>query len=293
MNWQKCLKIRGTLKADEHLARHTSFKIGGHAQLWAEPARAPDLQNLVNFARTKKLPLRIIGAGSNILIADKKLKGIVVKLNSPYFKKITIRRRLVSAGAGASLSRLVRRTQQAGLSGFELLAGIPGTVGGALIMNSGNIGDRLIDVTVMDRYGRIKALLKKDTRFIYRDSNLKRYIILNVSFKLKKKNKMAIAKFIKNYLDYRWEVQDYRYPSAGCFFKNPGSKSAAYFIERAGLKGCSFRDAAVSLKHANFIINKGKASSSDVLKLAEYITRRVRKKFNLNLKPEVKIWKQI
>jgi len=228
----------------------------------------------------RKLPLRIIGAGSNILVDDKEIRGIVVKLNSPYFKRIVIEphtnfckkqsEKVIAVGAGVSLAQLVRRTQRNGLSGFELLSGIPGTVGGALIMNSGNIGDRILDVTVMDKQGRVKILKRKETQFSYRSSNLSRYVILNAHFKLIKKNKKAIAKFIKDYLDYRQEVQDYAYPSAGCFFKNPDSKSAAYFIERAGLKGSSFGDAAVSSKHANFIINKGKASFLDVVRLVKH-----------------------
>jgi len=249
------------------------------------------LRNLVDLARRKKLSLRIIGAGSNILVNDRQIKGIVVKLNSSYFKKVTIKQDSLRAGAGVGLTRLVRRAQERGLSGFELLAGIPGTVGGALIMNAGNIGDKVLDITVMDKQGRVKILKKKDTQFSYRHSSLNGYIILNANFGLIKKDKRVIAKSIKDYLDYRRKTQDLTYPSAGCFFKNPNAKSAAYFIERAGLKGSSFGDATVSLKHANFIINKGRASCVDVLRLARYISRCVSKRFGLVLKPEIKIWK--
>ncbi|MGD9014870.1 MAG: UDP-N-acetylmuramate dehydrogenase [Candidatus Omnitrophota bacterium] len=289
MNWQRYLK--GKLKKKEYLARHTSLRIGGPAQFWFEPDNLSALRNLVELARRKKLLLRIIGAGSNILVNDQPIKGIVVKLDSSYFKKVTIKPHSIRAGAGVSLAQLVRRTQKRGLSGFELLAGIPGTVGGALIMNAGNIGDKVLDITVMDKQGRVKILNKKDTRFSYRGSNLNGYIILNANFRLIKKDKRIIAKSIKDYLNYRRKTQDLTYPSAGCFFKNPNEKSAAYFIERAGLKGSSFGDAAVSFKHANFIINKGRASFVDVLRLARYISRSVNKRFNLNLQPEIKIWK--
>ena len=262
-------------------------------QFWFQPSDLADLQNLVKLARRGKMPLRIIGAGSNILADDRKIKGIVARLDSPCFKRIAIKQDIIRAGAGVRLAQLVRRTQENGLSGFELLSGIPGTVGGALIMNAGNIGDRVLDVTVLDRCGRIKTIKHKDARFSYRSSNLDRYIILAARFKLFKKDKKAIAKSIKDYLDYRRKTQELSYPSAGCFFKNPNSKSAAYFIERAGLKGSSFGDAAVSHKHANFIINKGKASFDDVLRLAKHITRCVKERFNLDLDPEIKIWKQI
>ena len=155
MSWQKFLK--GKLKINERLAKHTSFKIGGPVQFWVEPEDLSDLKNLVLLARKKKIPLRIIGAGSNILVNDRGIKGIVVRLNSPYFKRIRVNpalsysrstllcrkggvnQQIISAGAGLNLAQLVRYAQKFGLSGFELLAGIPGTVGGALIMNAANI----------------------------------------------------------------------------------------------------------------------------------------------------------
>ena len=312
MNWQRSLKLKGKLRTNERLARHTSFKIGGPVQFWFEPRDLSDLQNLVNIVYKKRMPLRIIGAGSNILVDDRGIKGMVVKLNSPCFKRITVdphtnlryrgkkgqqvgvgvNRQVISAGAGLSLARLVRFAQENGLSGVELLAGIPGTVGGGLIMNAGNIGDRVLDVTLMDKQGRVKTLKKKDTQFGYRSSNLGRYIVLNAHFKLIKKDKRAIAKSINDYLDYRQKTQDLSRPSAGCSFKNPNSKSAAYFIERAGLRGSSIGDAAVSSKHANFIINKGRASFADILRLKAYIIRCVKIRFNLDLEPEVRIWRK-
>ena len=208
-------------------------------------------------------------------------------------------------------------------------------------MNSGNIGDSVLGVTVIDEQGRVKLLKRKDIRFGYRNSNLIRYIILGAFLKLIKKDKRGIKKKIKEHLDYRQKTQDLSWPSAGCIFKNPSfdalrllridpersrmgpnsksalrlrselivsdhplnsgmsrvksrdrdERSAAYFIERCGLKGSSFGDAAVSSKHANFIINKGKASFVDILKLITYITSCVKKKFNLDLEPEITIWK--
>ena len=336
MNWQRFLK--GRLKKEECLARHTSFKVGGPVQFWIEPGDLSDLQKVVLIAGKRKMPLRIIGAGSNILASDKGIKGIVVKLNFPYFKRIHphtnlqsqcktekqvgvgLNQQIISAGAGLSLARLLRCAQENGLSGFELLAGIPGTVGGALIMNAANIGDNVLDVTVMDKQARVKILNREDIQFSYRSSSLNRYIILSARFKLIYRDRRAINKRINRYLDYRQKTQDLSKPSAGCIFKNPppssrlpssprlrrisqrivhrsfseggqNSKSAAYFIERCGLKGSSFGDAAVSFKHANFIVNKGRASYSDILRLIVYITKYVKKRFNLNLEPEIKIWR--
>lgn len=298
------------MKINERLAGHTSFKVGGPVQFWIEPKGLSDLQNLVNLACKKEMPLRIIGAGSNILVDDRGIKGAVVKLNSPYFNRISVcpysnhltqkgrrigvglNQQVISAGAGVSLARLLRYAQNAGLSGCELLAGIPGTVGGALIMNAGNIGDNVLDITVMDRQGGVKILKRKDIQFGYRESELGRYIILNAHLKLIKKDRRAVSKIINEYLDYRQRTQDLSRPSAGCIFKNPDSNSAAYFIERCGLKGSSFQDAVVSSKHANFILNKGKASSADILRLIRHITRCVKKGFNLYLEPEIRIWRK-
>lgn len=298
------------------------------------------------------MPLRIIGAGSNILVDDRGIKGIVVKLNSPYFKEISINpgsnyvtkqgrrvdtgigQRIISVGAGVKLTRLIRLVRDNGLGGFELLAGIPGTLGGALVMNAGNIGDRVLDVTVVNKRAQVKILDTNDVQFGYRSSNLNRYIVLSARFKLIKKSKREIRKKMNQYLNYRHKTQDLSHPSCGCFFKNPDKKSvlrlrlvrqsdsglmespstssgclegcraksrrraeskpsAAYFIERCGLKGSRIGDAAVSFKHANFIINKGRASSCDVLRLMEYITGCVKKRFHVHLEPEIRIWKRI
>ncbi|MFH1338329.1 MAG: UDP-N-acetylmuramate dehydrogenase [Candidatus Omnitrophota bacterium] len=293
------LSLKGKFRINERLAGHTSFKVGGVVRYWAEPQDIPDLRNLVAFAKNKKMPLRIIGAGSNLLVNDGKIKGVVVKLSSNCFKSIKkVNQRMLRVGAGLSLARLVSYTRRSGLSGCELLSGIPGTVGGALAMNAGGIGDSVFDVSVMGHNGRIKILGNKDIRFGYRSSNLGRYIILGARLKLVKRSKRAIGKSINEYLAYRRRTQDLSFPSAGCVFKNPDSErmarrvkpSAAYFIERCGLKGLSFGEAAVSDKHANFIVNKGKAGFSDIRRLMRHVAGQVRKRFNVILEPEIKIW---
>ncbi len=301
------------------MARHTSFKIGGPAQLWFEPVDILDLRRLVVATYKKEIPLRVIGMGSNILVDDRGIQGIVIRLNSSYFKRITVpnssltydmKQRdscIINVGAGLSVNRLLRYAQSKGLSGLESLAGIPGTVGGVLVMNAGDVGDKVLHITVMDKQGRIKTIKRRQAGFGYRESKLDYYIILNVDFQLSRWDSRMIQKKIDRFLEYRRKTQDLYWPSAGCFFKNPSITkrrintkhrstsmslgSAAYFIERCGLKGSFVGDAAVSLKHANFIINKGRASFSDVLKLKDCITKCVEGKFNLRLEPEVRIWR--
>lgn len=265
----------------------------------AEPRDIPDLQNLVIFCRRKKIPLRVIGAGSNLLINDKGLKGVVVKLDSLCFRRIipkspsdkNINKRIIDAGAGASLARICAYARREGLSGLELLAGTPGTLGGALVGNSADIGRHIRQVQVLEQDGKIKVLEKRNLYFTYRGSNLERYIILSARLELIKKNKKTVSNTFSEYLVYRRKTQDFSLPSAGCVFKNPALKNpAAYFIESCGLKGFSIGNAAVSAKHANFIVNKGQASYTDIRKLIACIVQRVQKRFSFTLEPEIKIW---
>jgi UDP-N-acetylmuramate dehydrogenase len=182
------------------------------------------------------------------------------------------------------------------LAGLEFLAGIPGTVGGALAMNAGawgrSIGELVEKATVMDYNGDIEVLTKKQMKFSYRNSSLQKYIILNIYLKLKKKNKRIINEKITGYLAQRRNSQDNSLPNAGCIFKNPSERiSAGRLIDLCGLKGRNIGDAFISLRHANFVLNKGNARARDVLKLMELAKREVRKKYRINLEPEIKIWR--
>jgi UDP-N-acetylmuramate dehydrogenase len=237
-----------------------------------------------------------MGAGSNILASDKGLDAAVFRLSAPFFKTMNFNGRYLEAGGGASLNRLVTNCAKQGLSGAEFLVGIPGTVGGAIMMNAGqakeglSISDLIEDITVIDYNGKVNKIDKGKIRFGYRSSNLSRYIILGARLRLTKKNKKKIIKGMHKYILIRKKNQDYRYPSAGCIFKNPPGYSAGRLIELCGLKGRCIGAAAVSLKHANFIINKAGAGASDVLKLMYLIKKEVKDKFKISLKPEVKIW---
>jgi UDP-N-acetylmuramate dehydrogenase len=302
MHWQRYLKSKVLEK--ESLKEHTSFGIGGPAEFFAQPRNIDDLKMLLNSARKYKMAFRLIGAGSNILVSDKGLKGITVSLNLPFFRKIHFKDNYIEVGAGKPLNQFIHDLKKRSLSGAEFLVGIPGTIGGALAMNAGvvvraksqelrakNIGDLVETVSVMDYNGTIKNLNKKEIRFNYRNSSLSKYIILSTRLKLKKAKKKEIDNRIKKYLKVRKINQDYSYPSAGCVFRNPAGNSAGRLIDLCGLKGRRIGDAVISSKHANFIINLGRATAGDVVKLMSLVRKEVRNKFGINLEPEIKIWK--
>jgi len=285
---------KAKVKFDEPLREKTSFKIGGPAKFFIEPYDINDLRLLITQAKRYKLPVFVIGAGSNILISDKGLKAMVFKLNSPFFKKIFIKPCYLEAGSGLAISQLIQSARNLGLSGIEFLAGIPGTVGGALAMNAGAwgkaIGELVEKVKVMDYKGNIKILSRKEIKFGYRKSSLAKFIILSARFKLVKKDKTEISGNIKRYLEFRRNSQDVSLPNAGCIFKNPFRAQAGRLIDLCGLKGKRIGGAFISYRHANFILNSGDASACDIVKLIELAKRRVKNKFNINLEPEIKIW---
>jgi len=276
------------------LKNKTTFKIGGRAQYFSEPKNLDELQSLLASARKKRIPVRLLGAGSNVLADDRGVRALVIRLNAPSFREITARGDFIYAGSGASLWQLVKYCAKRGLSGPEFLSGIPGTLGGALVMNAGawgqNIAKSVEEVVVMDYNGNVELLKKKDLRFAYRKSNLAKSIILSAFLKVTKKNKSAIDKRIKKYLENRRKGQDNSYPSAGCIFKNPSKGAAGRLIDLCRLKGKRVGGAVISERHANFILNKGGASSKDVLKLMSLAKKEVKRRFKVKLEPEIKIW---
>lgn len=292
MKWPKNLKK--IIKLNEPLKNKTTFKIGGPAKFFYEPKNLADLKLVILAARKNRIKVFIIAAGSNILISDKGVNGLVLRLNSPFFKKITYNGNYLTVGAGLMLGRLLQAVKEKNLSGLEFLIGIPGTAGGALMMNAGawgkSIGDLIEDVSVMDYSGKIELLRKKDIKFEYRNSGLEKYIILSVRLKLNKKNKEEIGRNLNRFLKVRRNTQDTAFPSAGCVFKNPLGESAGKLIDLCGLKGRKIGGAIISPKHANFILNRDNAKAQDVLNLMELAGKRVKKKFKINLEPEIKIW---
>ncbi len=294
MNWWKSLK--GKVRFLEPLKNYTTFKIGGKAQFFIEPKDISDLRLLLKFGKRYRIPIYVIGKGSNILVSDKGIKGVVLRLSAPYFKRISWRDNHLEVGSGVLLHKVVLFAQDYGLSGAEFLAGIPGTVGGALAMNAGVaggnhcIGDLVKTVTVIDFAGNIKTLCEKDIKFGYRESSPSKYIILSTCLRLVKKNKEEVKERIKEYLNYRKATQDLFWPSAGCVFRNPKGDSAGRLIDLCGLKNKRMGDMCISLKHANFILNLGQGRARDVLKLMDLVREKVKDRFNITLKPEIKIW---
>lgn len=283
------------VKLQEPLKAHTSFKIGGPAQFFANPLVTGHLQDLILSAKKSKVPVFTIGAGSNILISDRGIRGLVIKFDSPFFCRFSLEEERIWAGCGLGLAQVMFKAKENGLSGIEFLAGIPGTLGGAAVMNAGawgkSIGDFIEVVEVMDSKGQIKILHKTDLEFKYRSSSLSKYFVLSVCLKLRKNRKERIQENIGKFLENRLKDQDLSLPNAGCVFKNPEGSSAGRLIDMCGLKGRRIGGARVSLKHANFILNENNARADDILQLMNLAKREVRNKFNIKLEPEIKIWK--
>lgn len=292
MNWPK--ELRSRIKKQEPLKKHTTFKCGGKAAFFALPQNIEELKLLVIEAKKNRLPIRIIGAGSNILAADKLKKSLVIKLSSPGFTEIKFQGNKVYAGAAAMMPRVLTACRDKGLGGLEFISGVPATAGGAVVMNAGAWGESISNlverVKVMDYNGKIRDLNTAAIKFTYRDSGLKGYIVLGCTFLLKKISRKKIDENIKCNLTKRKFGQDLFSPSAGCIFKNPDNDSAGRLIDACGFKGKHIGGAQVSEKHANFIINKNKAKPSDILKLIEFVRRQVKKKFRVDLETEIKIW---
>jgi len=298
MNWLKI--CRGKIKFNEPLSKHTSFKIGGEALIWFEPNSFNDLAICLRSLYENKTPYFVIGNGTNILVKDSGFKGVVIRLSSPNFKRIKIDRknRSIRVGAGASLMAFLNFLVVRGIYGYEFLAGIPGTLGGAIVMNAGvklndkrkEIGSFVKKITAMQANGTIKELTKGQLFFDYRSSNLEKYIVLEAELKIVRIDSQDPDNRIQDYLLYRKQRLDCSFPNAGSIFKNPSDAIAAgYLIDRCGLKGLRIGGAIVSNKHANFILNFNNAKAEDVLKLINKIKSDVKKSFGIKLEEEIKI----
>jgi len=298
---QKKDELLSTVKFAELMSGHTTFQIGGPADLWVVPRDLDELKDIIKLCRENSTPVYVIGNGSNLLIKDKGIRGCVLTLSEDSFKRIEIKDDLVTVGAGFKIGKLLGVLFQNGLGGLEFLAGIPATIGGALVMNAGwretgpdtqnktQIGDFLEEITVLDENGQMLNLAKKDIMFRYRGWNLRDYIVLEAKLKLVKSDKNEISEKIKNNLILKRKKQELAKPSAGCIFKNPEHDSAGRLIDVSGLKGRHVGGAMVSTKHANFIINIGKAKCEDVLRLMDIVCEKVKKDHGVFLDPEVKI----
>ncbi|MCQ9208282.1 MAG: UDP-N-acetylmuramate dehydrogenase [Omnitrophica bacterium] len=292
MPWLNDLKVR--IRFREPLSAHTTLRIGGPADAWVEPESLEELKEIICRLNKERRPYFVIGKGSNILAGDKGFRGGVICLNSPAFTKIEAKGTSIVIGGGLALSSLIRQAAEWGLGGLEFLAGIPASVGGALITNAGTpeqgIGGLVKSVTVMDKAGKVYTLGKKELKFSYRKSNLNRYIVLGSVLQLIKRRPRQIENNIAKNLFQKRRTQDLDSKSAGCIFKNPRHRlSAGRLIELCGLKGRRCGGAEVSMKHGNYIINRSGAKAKDILYLMDLAQREVKKSFGVDLKPEIKI----
>jgi len=283
------------IKKNVPLAKYTTFKIGGPAKYFCIAKNKEDLIKAVKKAKELKLSFFILGNGSNVLALDRGFDGLVIKIENC---KLKIENCNIYAEAGTKLKDLVKLSARKGLAGLEWLAGIPGTVGGAVYGNAQAFDNKMSDIVktveVFDvKNFKVKNFSKKQCHFSIKDSIFKKnknLIIISAVLKLKKGNKREIQKKIKEYLKTRKQKHPLNFPSAGSVFINKkGSPPSAFLIESAGLKGAKLAKAMVSKKHAGFIVNLGGAKAKDVLGLIKIIKQKVKNKFGINLKEEIQI----
>ncbi len=278
-------------KENEPMCDHTTFKIGGNADLFVCIKNKEQLKEVIKMAKEQNIPLFMLGLGSNLLVSDKGINGVVVSLQE--MKKIKKNNNTVTAEAGAPLSKVCTFAQINSLGGLEFAFGIPGSVGGALYMNAGAYGGEMKDVVLsaecINENGEFITLTNKEMELGYRTSAFKKsgYVILSVTFCLKAKDSKQIMAEMEDYASRRRDKQPLEYPSAGSTFKRPEGHFAGALIEQNGLKGFTVGGAQVSEKHAGFVINKGGATATDVKNLINQVAEKVYKNNGVKLEPEV------
>lgn len=276
----------------EPMSKHTSWHIGGPADLLVKPRNEEDLRRALIYARENDLPVTVIGNGTNLLVADQGIRGMVIKIG-PGLADINVDGCMIHAGAGVPLPLLARKAMLAGLAGFEFLAGIPGTVGGALVMNAGAngcaIGERVRRVTAFDYAGNSLTFEAHDLTFAYRRSCLARRNIIAANVVLEGRPDRAeeVKQRMELYLARRRQTQPLEYPNAGSVFKNPPGNSAGRLIELAGCKEMRVGNIQVSQRHANFFVNLGGGTAGDVLEIIRRVQNVVEEKCGIKLVLEV------
>ncbi|WP_408955846.1 UDP-N-acetylmuramate dehydrogenase [Natroniella sp. ANB-PHB2] len=285
--------VKGEVLFSEPLKRHTSFQIGGPAEVLVIPRDIDDLQNLINYLYNHTISYQILGNGTNLLISDQGLSKVVIKMTN-LFNWIKFKDTKVKVGSGAKLPVIAKKAAERGLSGLEFAAGLPASVGGAVIMNAGagnlgSIGDLITQVKVISPTGKLKQYQRRELYFSYRKSNLqeKEEIILEVELELKPADKENVHNKIQELILKRKQTQPLTMPNAGSVFKNPPGDSAGRLIDQAGGKGLRVGGAQVSTKHANFIVNLGSASAQNVLDLICKVKKLVDDYFGVELETEI------
>jgi len=281
------------VKINEPMKRHTSFRAGGPAEWFVVPETADELRAVISACRKTGTDWYVIGNGSNLLVSDAGFPGVIISTEK--FDTLTAAEDRISAGAGVLLSRAASAALKAGLTGLEFASGIPGSVGGAAVMNAGAYGSEMKDVletvTVLDGNGEVLVLKAEELELGYRTSSILKnhYLVLEAQFKLSPGDPAVIKGRMDELAAKRREKQPLEYPSAGSTFKRPAGYFAGKLIEDAGLKGFSVGGAAVSEKHAGFVINKGDALADDIYRLCMEVKRIVAEKSGVSLELEVKL----
>jgi UDP-N-acetylmuramate dehydrogenase len=291
--------IKGKVYKNFDLKNLTTFKIGGKVDYLIIPQDIEDIRVILKIGRDKNIPIYIMGNGSNLLISDRGVRGIILKISKENFNIIEIKGNIINSQSGVPLSELISISIKNELSGLENLYGIPGVLGGVIAMNAGtdgcSIGDFIREIKVLDRFGDIHILEKENILFSYRRSSIleKKFIVIESIIELKKEKKEKILRTLKEKMKKRKLTQPINFPTAGCVFKNEGENKAGFLIEKAGCKGLKIGDAEVSQLHANFILNRGNATFKEIITLMKLVREMVYEKFKILLNPEIIILGEI
>jgi UDP-N-acetylenolpyruvoylglucosamine reductase len=288
-----CISQATIVRRNEPMARHTTLRVGGPADVYVEPASEADLAGIVKFCGARGVPFFVIGRGSNLLVRDGGFRGVMICLAHANFNRIEADRERLHCGAGAKLKNVAVEAKRNGLSGVEFLEGVPGSVGGALRMNAGAMGSQTFDVVesvrLMDFDGNVSELAPTEMAVEYRScATLKNHIALGAVFKCKSAPREEIEARMKAFSERRWESQPAA-PSAGCMFKNPETIPAGKLVDELGLKGTRVGGAVISAEHGNFIVNDGTATAHDVLALIEMVKAKAKAGRAIDLQTEVEI----
>ena len=288
----KAVTAENRIFTDEPMKKHTTFRVGGPADILVQP-KGTELAAVIRLCRKYDVPYQVIGNGSNLLVGDRGIRGLVIEMLSKE-DEICVEDDCITVGAGMLLSKTANRAAEHGLTGMEFAAGIPGSIGGAVVMNAGAYGGEMKDiltaVTVLDQEGNEKILSAEELELGYRTSCIlkKGYIVTGAKIKLKHGEETAIRARMEELKKQRVEKQPLEYPSAGSTFKRPEGYFAGKLIQDAGLKGYRCGDVMVSEKHSGFVVNVGKGTCHDAMQVIEYVQKAVYEQFGVELELEVK-----
>ncbi len=284
--------LHGAVRNNVSLASYSHLRVGGPAEYLIEPFSETDVAQVVRVCHDLDIPLQVLGGGSNLLIPDQGVKGVVMMLGS--LNRVVRDGMRLSVGAGGSLPTLLRGARELGLAGLEILTGIPAQVGGAVRMNAGTregeTFDHLVSLTVVDSCGELRVLARDDFEPRYRDGGIGSSIVVHATFELREDSPKAIYDRFESYLKYRNSTQPVTDRCLGCVFRNPDGEAAGRLIEEAGCKLLSHGGMSVSGKHANYFINEGGGTSADFMALMADVSARVKDRFGVVLEPEIKMW---